>query len=191
MCLVFHAQCDSPPCNKNNAYIQKLGNNFLCLKDCFHKSFWLKSTVCLVSSMGSYGDRWLQCAWCWAWGRCCHDDFLQGAWPLTDIDGIGVLCDFCFELEEPPWRPNNRQRCEQYMVFGRADSAMRRNLQAALLIKQIPGEAVTPSSLTARERVWPFGSAHARTRPCSASQVGHALLAELGRMSGCYPRVSV
>ena len=69
--------------------------------------------------MGSYGDRWLQCAWCWAWGRCCHDDFLQGAWPLTDIDGIGVLCDFCFELEEPPWRPNNRQRCEQYMVFGR------------------------------------------------------------------------
>ena len=67
---------------------------------------------------------------------------------------------------------------------------MRRNLQAALLIKQIPGEAVTHRSLTARKRVWPFGSAHARSRSLDHDR-GHALLPKFERMSGCYPRVSV
>ena len=85
----------------------------------FTKPLWFKSIFCLAGSMGSYGDTLLQCAWCWAWGRCCQDGLLHGAWLLTDIDCLGVLCEFCFELEEPQWRPNNRQRCEQYMIHGR------------------------------------------------------------------------
>ena len=60
--------------------------------------------------MGSYGDEWLRCAWCWRWGKCLLDEFLDGAEPLIDIDMVGTLCERCFELEEPPWRPNNRQR---------------------------------------------------------------------------------
>ena len=39
------------------------------------------------------------------------DEYLGGAEPLTDIDGVGLLCDRCYDLEEPPWYPNNRQRC--------------------------------------------------------------------------------
>ena len=60
--------------------------------------------------MGSYGDRWLRCTWCWRWGKCLPDEYLNGADPLIDIDMVGVLCERCFALEEPPWWPNNRQR---------------------------------------------------------------------------------
>ena len=34
-----------------------------------------------------------------------------GVLSLTNIDGVGYLCDACYELEEPPWMPNARQRC--------------------------------------------------------------------------------
>ena len=36
-----------------------------------------------------------------------------GVLPLTDIDDLGYLCDACFDLAEPPWYPNARQRCAQ------------------------------------------------------------------------------
>ena len=65
--------------------------------------------------MGSYGDVWLQCEWCWQWGKCLWDEYLDGAEPLWDVDGVGLLCDRCLELEEPPWYPNNRQRCSVYL----------------------------------------------------------------------------
>ena len=65
--------------------------------------------------MGSYGDRWLYCAWCWRWGKCLADELLNGAEPLTDVDGVGTMCDRCLELEEPPWWPNNRQRYATYL----------------------------------------------------------------------------
>ena len=71
-------------------------------------------------NMGSYGDRWLRCKWCWQWGKCLHDDFLNGALPLTDVDAVGdVLCDWCLDLEEPPWWPNNRQRCAMWLGEGK------------------------------------------------------------------------
>ena len=117
-----------------------------------------------MSGMGSYGDRWSQCSWCCTWGKCCHDDLLQGAerlhrvryhsepgylcewcldfgwlqcswcwtwgkhinddniqgaWPLYTMDGIGVMCGWCYYLEEPAWRPNNRKRFMQYLLLGR------------------------------------------------------------------------
>ena len=67
-------------------------------------------------SMGSYGNRWLQCAWCWRWGKCTSDEGLDGAEPLWDIDCLGGLCGRCIELEEPPWWPNNRQCCAMWLV---------------------------------------------------------------------------
>ena len=45
---------------------------------------------------------------------------VNGALPLTDVDAVGgVLCDWCLELEEPPWWPNNRQRCAQWLCVGK------------------------------------------------------------------------
>ena len=71
----------------------------------------LRSSCHQFCAMGSYGDTWLQCTWCGWWGKCMSDmpDHLQ----LTDIDSIPpmLLCNRCFDLEEPPWWPNNRQRC--------------------------------------------------------------------------------
>jgi hypothetical protein len=57
--------------------------------------------------MGSYGDRWLTCSWCWAWGKNIAITGIPGLW---DIDGVGLLCDDCIQLSEPPWKPNNRDR---------------------------------------------------------------------------------
>ena len=65
--------------------------------------------------MGSYGDQWLYCAWCWRWGKCTADEYLDGAEPLWDTDWSGLLCGWCLELEEPPWWPNNRQRYARYL----------------------------------------------------------------------------
>ena len=66
---------------------------------------------------------WEQCGWCWSWGIChftCSKyvdlrdtDFLELA--LWEWRGFGLLCDGCSLLPEPPWRPNNRQRCQQYL----------------------------------------------------------------------------
>ena len=80
--------------------------------------------------MGSYGDRWLACEWCWKWGKCLADEHLGGAMPLTDIDGLGVLCYACMVLEEPPWRPNNRQRCATWLERMRL-------LPEALLVRSV------------------------------------------------------
>ena len=51
-----------------------------------------------MSGMGSYGDRWLQCSWCCTWGKCCHDDLLQGAERLHRIRGTGYLCEWCLDF---------------------------------------------------------------------------------------------
>ena len=36
---------------------------------------------------------------------------------LWDVDGVGVLCDNCSEMSEPPWRPNNRDRCAYHLTL--------------------------------------------------------------------------
>ena len=54
---------------------------------------------------------WAQCTWCWRW------EYNMGI-----PDGFnGPLCRRCMELEEPPWWPNHRQRCELFVWhwFGR------------------------------------------------------------------------
>ena len=51
--------------------------------------------------MGSHGTGWLRCEWCRRWGKClCH--LPDGVAPLTDIDGIGLLCDSCYDRSCPP-----------------------------------------------------------------------------------------
>ena len=67
--------------------------------------------------MGSHGDQWLRCAWCWKCGKSLADEYLDGAEPLTSFDMVGLLCDRCIELAEPAWWPNNRQR---YTIMIRA-----------------------------------------------------------------------
>ena len=66
--------------------------------------------LCLWSSMGSYGDCWLRCAWCWRWGKCKTDTWDEGFELLITVDCVGLLCQRCLVLGEPPWRPNNRRR---------------------------------------------------------------------------------
>ena len=84
-----------------------------CLPSQPPKPLCVKPIVCLASNMGSYGPVWLQCEWCWTWGKCCQ-------WGrLFDVDGIGPICDVCIHLDEPPWRPNNRQRWEQHLLVGK------------------------------------------------------------------------
>ena len=64
--------------------------------------------------------RWAQCKWCWRW-----------EYNMSIPDGFnGPLCRRCMELEEPPWWPNHRQRCELFVwhCFGRGH--IRRELPA-------------------------------------------------------------
>ena len=49
--------------------------------------------------MGSYGDRWLQCAYCGKWGKCIDED---GVEHLSDAGPIGPLCDPCNDRGQPP-----------------------------------------------------------------------------------------
>ena len=69
----------------------------------------------LRSDMGSDDDAWLWCNRCWRWGKCLADEYLHGAQSLTDIDGLGLLCETCMALSEPPWWPNSRQRCALWL----------------------------------------------------------------------------
>ena len=88
-----------------------------------------------TAATGSYGDRWLYCAWCWRWGKCLADERLNGAEPLTDVDGVGTMCDRCLELEEPPWWPNNRQRYATYLQEFRLLPRALLRLEATIIIK--------------------------------------------------------
>ena len=55
----------------------------------------------LLLIMGSHGDTWLLCEWCRKGGQCLID-LPADVTPLTDIDGIGVLCDHCCNRGWPP-----------------------------------------------------------------------------------------
>ena len=96
--------------------------------------------------LGPYGNRDLQCGWCWRWGKCVPAAFLNGADPLTNVLGVGLKCNRCLDLEEPPWWPNNRQRCATTLHNMRLLPALLRNsldeefsvLMAAYLVKNLP-----------------------------------------------------
>jgi len=63
---------------------------------------------------GFYEDKWCKCDWCSKWGMSLWPPVLPaGVLSLIDIDGLGYLCDACYDLAEPPWYPNARQRCAQ------------------------------------------------------------------------------
>ena len=42
----------------------------------------------------------------------------EGMFRLFDVPGIGFLCGRCSTLEEPPWWPNNRNRCAGRLARG-------------------------------------------------------------------------
>ena len=69
-----------------------------------------------------------------------HPEYVNGAESLTDIDGVGVLCTHCFELSEPPWRPNNRQRCAKWFTSGNAlPHALRMQTVAKVVSEYLAG----------------------------------------------------
>ena len=53
----------------------------------------------LVTAMGSYGDRFLNCVSCGLEGKCVADELPNGAEPLTDCDfAWGHLCNDRFVI---------------------------------------------------------------------------------------------
>ena len=60
-------------------------------------------------------DEWFQCDWCQWWGYFSSEEMPE-KYELLDIDGVGYLCLRCFQADEPPWRPNNRDRCHGWMI---------------------------------------------------------------------------
>jgi hypothetical protein len=52
---------------------------------------------------GFYEDKWCKCDWCSKWGMSLWPPVLPaGVLSLIDIDGLGYLCDACYDLAEPP-----------------------------------------------------------------------------------------
>ena len=76
----------------------------------------------LAIKMGHY-DGWQRCTWCWKWGKTIlfpsAEDIAWGCVHLWDMDngysGNLLLCDRCFELDEPPWYPNASDRAANAM----------------------------------------------------------------------------
>ena len=57
------------------------------------------------------------CDWCGWWGY--FGPGVPAKYELRDVNRCGelfVLCLRCFKLDEPPWRPNNRDRCHEWVV---------------------------------------------------------------------------
>ena len=72
-------------------------------------------------TMGSYGYRWLQCSWCDRWGMCTPDDYRPYWVPgLTDVDGIGVLCDPCVNR----WWPPHAEYLQRLLPVSRTSSEL-------------------------------------------------------------------
>ena len=67
--------------------------------------------------MGSFdNDAWYSCDWCGWFGYFGPD--VPDKYVLYDVDGCPgyVLCLRCIDLEEPPWRPNNRDRWHEWLM---------------------------------------------------------------------------
>ena len=64
-------------------------------------AYQVLQTSMLVADMGSYGDRWIRCSWCEKWGKTLTD-LPESVTPLISIDGIGELCEPCFDRCYPP-----------------------------------------------------------------------------------------
>ena len=72
----------------------------------------------------TYGN----CEWC---GFCgCHGPTVpeDNEYKLRDVNRCHKLykmCHRCIKLDEPPWRPNNRDRCDMWLqqVFGQSRMA--------------------------------------------------------------------
>ena len=62
-------------------------------------------------------DDWYQCDWC-GWNGYFSCEVIPEKYVLLDLHFRhmnGIICLRCFELGEPPWRRNNRDRCAAYL----------------------------------------------------------------------------
>ena len=63
-----------------------------------------------------FEEHWLMCRWCGWWDRFIDD--------IIDIDLMREIenypchsrCSWCQHLNEPPWWPNNRERCRNQLI---------------------------------------------------------------------------
>ena len=70
-------------------------------------------------------DAWYRCEWCGWWiysyNGWVEEEDIDEKYDYVDVDGIGLMCLRCFEEDEPPFHPNNRDRCANYLVQFLAD----------------------------------------------------------------------
>ncbi len=59
---------------------------------------------------------WYKCTWCGWWGYFDSKEAPLKYKLLGHMDGIGELCDRRDQLKEPPWWPNNRDRCHEWLL---------------------------------------------------------------------------
>ena len=82
---------------------------------------WQQEVMSLVleTGHGVGNGAWRQCLWCWKRGMDVHDFMLpDGVIAVTYHDSRDCyLCDTCSDLEEPPWYPNARRRCEKSLKY--------------------------------------------------------------------------
>ena len=98
--------------------------------------------------MGSLSG-WYQCRWCdwwlWAQGDIEVDpkwDFVGNFFSVGPYDnwyGLMLRCKRCADCEEPPWRPNNRDRCADHiqLAFGKWGPT-----QLPLLVRRVIAEFI-------------------------------------------------
>ena len=84
-------------------------------------------------------DEWFQCEWCGWWGYFSHEEIPE-EYELLDIDMVGYLCLRCFRADEPPWHPNNRDRCQTHMdhLFGKVLNEVATRRIAEFLADNVP-----------------------------------------------------
>jgi len=81
----------------------------------------IPSPISIVSSDEDSED-WYICDWCGWWGYL-DGPSVPDKYKLYDtrkwkknVPFFTLLCMRCFELEEPPWRPNKRDLCHEWLL---------------------------------------------------------------------------
>ena len=79
------------------------------------------STFWTIGSSDQDYDDWYVCEWCGWWGYLAGPDVsdkykLYEAHVWKNVPFATLLCMRCLELEEPPWWPNNRDMCHEWLL---------------------------------------------------------------------------
>ena len=88
-----------------------------------------------------FEEHWLMCRWCGWWDRFIDD--------IINIDLMREIenypchsrCSWCQHLNEPPWCPNNRQRCRNQLIH--LLPTVQSTITATEIVERtIPGEVI-------------------------------------------------